>query len=96
MTGQNKNPFWNQDAIMAAALAFAGMAVVQSKLFPVASWTELPWLRSLLDSGMMQWWPLVLIVAGITWWGVKVFERRRTGAKQVAVMGGQRGTRNQN
>lgn len=97
MANRNQSPMWNQDAIMAAGLAFAGMAVVQSKLFPVASWTELPLLRSLADSGLVQWWPLLLIITGVGLWIRKVVQRRsQKSLKQVAVLGGHRGTGNQN
>ena len=34
MASNRQSPLWNQDAIMAAGLAFAGMAVLQSTLVP--------------------------------------------------------------
>ena len=34
MASNRQSPLWNQDAIMAAGLAFAGMAVLQSTLLP--------------------------------------------------------------
>jgi hypothetical protein len=97
MANRNQGPFWNQDAIMAAGLAFAGMAVLQSKLFPAASWTEWPWLRDILNSRLAEWWPLLLIVAGIALWVGRLFERHsQKGVESVALMGGQHGTGNQN
>lgn len=94
MTGK-QSPFWNQDAIMAAGLAFAGMAVLQGKLFAAASWTEWPWLRQISDWHLIQWWPLLLIALGITLWVAKARERRaHKSHKSVMLMGGQRGTGN--
>jgi hypothetical protein len=95
MTGK-QSPFWNQDAIMAAGLAFAGMSVLQSKLFAAVSWTQWPWLRYVTESHLIQWWPLLLIVLGIALWIAKARERRmRKSYKSVTLLGGQRGTRNQ-
>jgi hypothetical protein len=95
MTGKQR-PFWNQDAIVAAGLAFAGMSVLQSKLFAAVSWTERPWLRYITESHLIQWWPLLLIALGIALWIAKARERRvHKGYKSVALMGGQRGTRKQ-
>jgi hypothetical protein len=91
-----QSPFWNQDAIMAAGLAFAGMAVLQSKLFAAVGWTEWPWLRHLTASHLIQWWPLLLIASGIALWTAKARERRAHKThKSVKLMGGQRGSRNQ-
>src|SRR6266487_5018729 len=59
MAVSNHGPFWNQDAVMAAGLTFAGLAVMQSKLFPVLSGLNEPLLSKLI-----MWWPLLLIVAG--------------------------------
>ena len=97
MANRNQGPLWNQDAIMAAGLAFAGMAVLQSKLFPAASWMEWSWLRAIVDSKVVAWWPLLLIIAGFALWVRRSFERRSNkGSKPVTLMGGNRGTRNQN
>ncbi|HEY4053168.1 MAG TPA: hypothetical protein VGL74_05475 [Terriglobales bacterium] len=96
MTGK-ESPFWNQDAIMAAGLAFAGMAVLQGKLFAAVSWREWPWLRRLTESHLIQWWPLLLIALGIALWIAKAYERRTHRHYQtVTLMGGQGGTRNPN
>jgi hypothetical protein len=96
MTGK-RSPFWNQDAIMAAGLAFAGMSVLQSKLFAAVRWTEWPWLRYMTESHLLQWWPLLLIALGIALWIAKARERRaHRPYKTVTLMGGQRGTRNPN
>jgi hypothetical protein len=96
MTGK-RSSFWNQDAIMAAGLAFAGMSVLQSKLFAAVRWTEWPWLRYMTKSHLLQWWPLLLIALGIALWIAKARERRaHRPYKTVTLMGGQRGTRNPN
>ena len=97
MANRNQGPFWNQDAVMAAGLAFAGMAVLQSKLFPAASWTEWPAWRALAESKLFEFWPLVLIVAGIALWVGKSLERRwQKSLKPVATMGGQHGRKHGN
>jgi hypothetical protein len=91
-----QSPFWNQDAIMAAGLAFAGMAVLQGKLFAAVRWTERPWLGYVRESHLLQWWPLLLIALGIALWAAKARERgAHKTHKSAMLMGGQRGTRNQ-
>lgn len=97
MADRNQGPFWNQDTVAAAGLAFAGMVVAQSKLFPAASWAAWPWLRDIANFRLVEWWPLLLIVAGFALWVGKLLERRsQKSLATVALMGGQRGTRNQN
>lgn len=92
-----QSPFWNQDAIMAAGLAFAGMAVLQSKLFPAASWAQWPLLERLLESHLVAWWPVLLIAAGAGLWIAKIRAKHSHGnVKSVALVGGQSGTRKQN
>ena len=92
-----QSPFWNQDAIMAAGLAFAGMSVLQSKLFAAVSWTERPWFRYVTESHLMLWWPLLLIALGVALWIAKAYERRTHKPYQtVTPMGGPRGIRNPN
>jgi hypothetical protein len=92
-----QSPFWNQDTIMAAGLAFAGMAVLQSKLFPAASWAERPLLQRLLESHLVAWWPVLLIAAGVGLWIAKLNAKRAHGSvKSVALVGGQSGPRKQN
>lgn len=96
MAGRNRGPFWNQDAMMAAGLAFAGMAVLQSKLFPAASWTEWPLLRRMLDLPLAEWWPVVLIAAGLAWWLGKIHgQHSKREFTRVALAGGQSGNRKQ-
>jgi len=93
MTGK-QSPLWNQDAITAAGLAFAGMSVLQSKLFASMSWAEWPWLRSLTESHLFQWWPLLLIALGVVLWIARAWERRaQKSYRTAALMGGQRGTK---
>ena len=57
----SRSPFWNQEAVMAAGLAFAGMAMLQSKLFTIVSRLNEPFMAKLAI-----WWPLLLIVIGLT------------------------------
>ena len=68
MERNDHSPFWNQDAITSAGLAFAGMAVLQSKLLPAASELNLPIIRVLLDWKIIEWWPVLLIVSGLVLW----------------------------
>jgi hypothetical protein len=74
MTGSKNGPFSNQDAIVAVGLAFAGMAVLQSKLFPAISGFRAPFLSGLLDWRVLEWWPLLLIAGGLWVW---LKEKRR-------------------
>lgn len=76
MAGSNQRSFWNQDAVTATALGFAGMAMLQSKLFPAVSRINLPWIHKLLESPVLAWWPLLLIVGGIVLWLVQIAGRR--------------------
>jgi len=97
MANRNQGPFWNQDSIMAAGLAFAGMAVLQSKLFPAASWLEWPLLKDIANSRLAEWWPLLLIVAGLALWAGKSLGRRsHSNLAPVTIMGGERGNRYKN
>ena len=52
---------------MAAGLAFAGMALLQSKLFTIVSRVNQPFLGKLAI-----WWPLLLIAGGLVLWLAKV------------------------
>jgi hypothetical protein len=82
MAGSNQGPFWNRDAVMAAGLAFAGLAVMQSKLFPV-----LDGLNEPLLSKLIVWWPLLLIVAGVAVWIHKGSEKRSRAKSQARAIG---------
>lgn len=69
-----QSPLWNQDAITAGGLAFAGMALLQSKLLPAVTVLD-RWRPAYLDfthrltaSPWFQWWPLLLIIAGVLVW----------------------------
>jgi hypothetical protein len=66
MASNNPSPFWNQDAVLAAGLTFAGMAVLQGKLLPAIALSQLPFFKHLSES-MYAWWPVLLIVAGVVW-----------------------------
>jgi hypothetical protein len=82
MAGSNHGPFWNQDAVMAAGLAFAGLAVMQSKLFPVLAGLNEPLL-----SKLAVWWPLLLIVAGVAVWIKRKSEKRSRGNHKARAIG---------
>jgi len=96
MAASNQGPFWDQDAITATALGFAGMAMLQSKLFPALSRINLPWMHKLLEWPLLQWWPLLLIVGGIAFWLVEASSRRlRQGSSWEADLRGAHESRNQ-
>jgi len=88
MTSKN-GPFSNQDAVVAVGLAFAGMAVLQSKLFPaIAGVSVSPWLGRLLDWKVFEWWPVLLIAGGLWLWWKDRFEKRRRTVRSIAHSGG--------
>lgn len=89
MAGKNLGPFWNQDTVTAAGLAFAGMIVLQSKLFP-ALFTDMEHsLARLLGWKMVAWWPLLLIAAGVVLWLKHTHENRsRKAERSVTQLGG--------
>lgn len=96
MAASNQGPFWDEDAITATALGFAGMAMLQSKLLPALSRINLPWMHKLLESPLLPWWPLLLIVVGIAFWVVKAVSRRsRQGSSWAAGLGGAHESRDQ-
>lgn len=76
MAGNNQGPFWDQDAVTATALGFAGMAMLQSKLFPPFSGIHQPLLHKLLEWNVLEWWPVLLIAGGLAVWLVQVVEKR--------------------
>jgi hypothetical protein len=90
MTGGKNGPFSNQDAVVAVGLAFAGMAVLQSKLFPaIAGISGSPWLSKLLDCKVFGWWPVLLIVVGVwLWLQDRSAKRWRKNARSIAQSGG--------
>jgi len=73
------SPLWNQDAIMAAGLAFAGLAVLESKLFPALAGPRTLQVTSLhfLSWKVLEWWPVLLIVSGVALWVEKARDSRR-------------------
>ncbi len=79
----SRSPFWNQEAVMAAGLAFAGMAMLQSKLFTIVSRLNEPFMAKLAI-----WWPLLLIVGGLAIWFKKISERRSQKTSNSASAGG--------
>jgi len=88
MTSKN-GPFSNQDAVVAVGLAFAGMAVLQSKLFPaIAGIGDSPLLNRLLDGKFFEWWPVLLIAGGLWLWWKDRSEKRRRDVRSIAQSGG--------
>jgi len=83
-----QSPFWNQDAILAGGLAFAGLAVLQSKLLPEFSGLRAFHLASfqfaskMLEWRALEWWPVLLIVGGIAVWVRTAHVAHRNRAKQ--------------
>jgi hypothetical protein len=71
MSNSNHGPFWNQDAVVAIGLAFAGMAILESRLFPITFTLNEVWLGRLA-----AWWPLLLIAAGLGIWLKKSVHNR--------------------
>lgn len=96
MAGNNLGPFWNQDTVTAAGLAFAGMTVLQSKLFPVLAAGSENSLTRLLDWKVLEWWPLLLIAGGVVLWlrHIRQSRSRRTPGS-VTQMGGRSERRHQ-
>ena len=100
MSGNRQSPFWNQDAILAGGLAFAGLAVLQSKLLPeffkarALHLTSLPFVSRMLEWSGFAWWPLLLIATGVVVWLRSAYKARRNRTKanvRIATQGG--GTR---
>ncbi len=97
MSGNQQSPFWNQDAILAGGLAFAGLAVLQSKLLPeilrarVLHLASLTFVSRLVERGGFAWWPLLLIVTGVIVWLRSAYKARRDRTKtnvRIAAEGG--------
>jgi hypothetical protein len=96
MASNRQSPLWNQDAIMAAALAFAGMAVMQSTLLPetrLGAWRTacLSFLGRFVNWHVIALWPLLLILAGVVvWWRSARHNRHRQSVGSEMPMGGTR------
>ena len=95
MASNRQSPLWNQDAIMAAGLAFAGMAVLQSTLLPntrLGAWraAAVELLGRFVNWHVVGWWwPALLIVAGVVIWWRSARQNRRTESVESEVsMGG--------
>ena len=97
MSSNRQSPFWNQDAILAGGLAFAGLAVLQSKLLPeffrarALHLATLTFVSRLVEWGGFAWWPLLLIVGGVIVWLRSAYVARRNRTKpnvRIAAEGG--------
>ena len=84
MASKHPSPFWNRDAIMAAGMAFAGLAVLQSKLLPedgrlgTLRSASLDFFVKFFDTRLLHWWPVLLIAGGVAIWIRSAFPRRST------------------
>ena len=88
MTSKN-GPFSNQDAVVAVGLAFAGMAVLQSKLLPaIASISDSSALARFLDGKVFEWWPVMMIAGRLWLWRKDRSEKRRRSVRSIAQSGG--------
>jgi hypothetical protein len=94
MASNHQSPLWNPDAIMAAGLAFAGMAVLQSTLLPetrVGAWWSacVGLLGQFVSWHVVAWWPVLLIAAGVVvWWQSATQDRHARPLGSGVRMGG--------
>ncbi len=94
MASKHPSPFWNRDAIMAAGLAFAGLAVLQSKLLPgdarlgALRAASLDSLAGFLDWRFLHLWPVLLIAAGVGIWVRSALPLRSARQRNSAAPGG--------
>ena len=77
MASNHPSPFWNRDVVVAEGLAFAGMMTFEGKLF-AAIGPRLRFVGRLLDSKILEWWPVLLIAAGVVVWVRTVHRRGNT------------------
>ena len=68
MASNHQGPLWNENLVLAMGLAFAGMAVLQGKLFAAAGRLNLEFLNALWAWKGLEWWPVLLIVGGLVLW----------------------------
>jgi hypothetical protein len=85
MASDRNGPFSSQDAVVAVGLACAGMAVLQSKLFPPFFHLNQAVLGGLLDWTVFEWWPVLLIAGGIWLW---IKDKRRKHVTSASQSGG--------
>jgi len=89
MASGKQSPLSSQDAVVATGLAFAGMAILQSKLFPSLTQLSTGWLRTLLEFRVLEWWPALLILAGIwVWLKDRSEKRNRKNRESISEVGG--------
>jgi hypothetical protein len=77
MARNHQSPLWNEDLVMAIALTFAGLMALEGKLFPAISVLDSSVVNRLLDWKLLEWWPVLLIVAGAGIWILKLRSNRR-------------------
>lgn len=68
MKDNRQTHLWNQDLVLALGLAFAGVVVLQGKLFPAAAVLDVSFVHTLLAWKIVEWWPVLLIISGIVLW----------------------------
>lgn len=93
MASNRQSPLWNQDAIVAAGLTFAGMAVLQGTLLPdtrLGAWRAafIELLSRFVNWHLVAWWPVLLIGAGLmVWWRARS-DSSSDGVRTEMPMGG--------
>ena len=87
MARTHQSPFWNEDLVMAIALTFAGLTALEGKLFPAVSVLNSTIVDRLLDWKLLEWWPVLLIVAGAALWILKVRIGRRRKQSRTTLAG---------
>src|SRR4029079_18632995 len=94
MANNRQSPLWNQDAIMAAGLTFAGMAVLEGTLLPdtrLGAWRAacVELLSRFVNWHVVAWWPVLLIAAGgVVWWQSAKSDSSQDGLRSEVRMGG--------
>jgi len=94
MASNRQSPLWNQDAIMAAGLAFAGMAILQGTLLPntrLGAWRAVcvELLGRFVNCHVVAWWPVLLIAAGVVvWWRSAKSDSSKDATRSKVQVGG--------
>ncbi len=91
MAKNHQGPLWNQDLVLAIGLAIAGIAILQSKLFPAGAGMNVAFLNQLFAWKVLEWWPVLLIGSGVVIWVRQIFSNRsKRHTKSAAHVGGNR------